>query len=249
MKRPLLLFDLVGTLLDEESDYRALDATMDAARSRFTILEAPDALSGDFSLALMEILRGEAESVAGEGVPPAEWVPFETAAKEVFAAVLQVRGISTQPADVAWFWSTFVDAQRRLVRAHVDAAASLEWARRLGHRIFVVTDADPYFVRDIAPATGLASLWDGVVTASEAGEPKPDPALFRLALERAGERAFDAVMIGDSYERDVLGARAAGIGRAVLVDRHRARTVDDVPVISTLERLPAALARLVPTLN
>ena len=56
-------------------------------------------------------------------------------------------------------------------------------------------------------------------------------------------------MIGDSYERDVLGARAAGVMRAVLVDRHKARTVDDVPVVSTLDTLPAALARVVPSLN
>ena len=47
------------------------------------------------------------------------------------------------------------------------------------------------------------------------------PALFRLAIERAGATALDTVMIGDSYERDVLGARGAGIARAVLVDRHR----------------------------
>ena len=109
--------------------------------------------------------------------------------------------------------------------------------------------ADPYFLRDIVPATGLADLWDGAVTASEAGEPKPDPALFRLALQRADVSPLGVVMIGDSYERDVLGARAAGIGRAVLVDRHRARTVDDVPVITSLDALPAALARVVPSLN
>jgi FMN phosphatase YigB (HAD superfamily) len=248
MRRALLLFDLVGTLVDEESDYRALDETMDAARYRFGIQDEAASLSGDFSLALMEILRGE-EPSPSPSRSPSDWIPFEEAAKEVFAAVLEVRGIDAKPHDVAWFWSTFVDAQRRLVRAHPDAAASLECARRLGHRVIVVTDADPYFVRDIVPATGLSRLWDGVVTASEAGEPKPDPALFRLALKRAERSAIEAVMIGDSYERDVLGARAAGIGRAVLVDRHRARTVDDVPVISSLERLPAALARVVPSLN
>ena len=198
----------------------------------------------------MEILRGEEPSP-----PPSpsrsrsDWVPFERAAKEVFAAVLEVRGFDTTANDVEWFWTTFVDVQRRLVRPHTDAARALLWARHRGHRVFVVTDADPYFVRDVVPASGLAELWDGVVTAAEAGEPKPDPALFRLAIERAGGEPLDTIMIGDSYERDVLGARAAGVMRAVLVDRHKARTVDDVPVVSTLDTLPAALARVVPSLN
>src|SRR5438874_7884126 len=112
---PLLFFDLVGTLVDEESDYKALDATMDAARYRFGIRDDAASLSGDFSLALMEILRGEDPSPSPSRSPSrSEWVPFERAAKEVFAAVLEVRGFAAKPKDVDWFWSTFVDVQRRL---------------------------------------------------------------------------------------------------------------------------------------
>jgi putative hydrolase of the HAD superfamily len=92
-------------------------------------------------------------------------------------------------------------------------------------------------------------LWDGVVTAADAGYAKPEAPIFRLALERAGAPASRTIMIGDSYERDVLGARGAGIPRAILVDRHRARTVDDVPVITSLDALPAAIARLAPSMN
>lgn len=233
--------------MDEATDYEALDATMDAARERFALPDEAAALSGDFSLALMEILRTEGEPATNGSA--AEWVPFEQAAKEVFAAVLEVRGVGATEADVAWFWRAFTDAQRRVVRAHPDAAECLAWARAQGYDVFVVTDADPYFVTDICPTTGLSQWWGGVVTAAEAGDPKPDAKIFKLALERAGVAAVECIMVGDSYERDVLGARAAGISRAVLVDRHKARTVDDVPVISSLLSLPAALSTVVPSLN
>lgn len=248
VRRDVLLFDLVGTLVDEESDYEALDAAMEAARFRFHIDEPASALSGDFSLAIMEIVRGEDPEGEGGGAP-AEFVPFELAAQEVFAAVMQVRGIETTPADVAWFWATFLQVQKRVIRLHPDAKPGLEWARQQGYRIWVLTDADPYFVRDVLPSTGLPDLWEGVITAAEAGYPKPEAPIFRLALQRAGVAPSQAIMIGDSYERDVEGARAAGIPRAVLVDRHRARTIDDVPVITTLEGLPSALARLAPSMN
>lgn len=248
VRRDVLLFDLVGTLVDERSDYEALDAAMDAARARFRIAEPASALSGDFSLALMEILRAEDPDGEGGGAP-ADFVPFEEAAKEIFAAVLEVRGIDASDADAEWFWATFVQVQKRILRLHPDAKAALAWARRQGHRTWVLTDADPYLARDVLPATGITELWEGVVTAAEAGFPKPDPALFRLALERARVPPSQAIMIGDSYERDVLGARAAGIPRAILVDRHRARTIDDVPVITSLDALPAALARVAPSMN
>lgn len=246
--KEVLLFDLVGTLVDEASDYQALDAAMDAARSRFRIAEPATALSGDFSLALMEILGGEDPGGEGGG-PPAEFVPFEQAAKEIFAAVLEVRGIEASLSDADWFWATFVQVQKKLIRLHKDAKPGLEWARKHGHKIWIITDADDYLVHDVLPATGLDKLWDGYVTAADAGYPKPEPAIFRLALERARIQPSRAIMIGDSYERDVLGARNAGIPRAVLVDRHRARTIDDVPVITSLEALPTALARLAPSMN
>ena len=247
-RRPLLLFDLVGTLVDEESDYASLDAVMEAARYRFGINEEASALSGDFSLALMEILRGE-EPESGAPAVPSEFVPFEQAAKEIFAAVLEVRGIEAKPNDVQWFWKTFVDVQKRLVKLHPDAVECLAWAREQGYGVWVITDADPYFVTQVIPHTGLDALWDGIVTANEAGAPKPEAPIYRLALARAGVTPLHAIMVGDSYERDVLGARAAGIPRAVLVDRHQARTVDDVPVISSLLSLPAALASVVPSIN
>lgn len=246
----VLLFDLVGTLVDEASDYESLDAAFEAARSRFRLPDEAAALSGDFSLALMEILRGEDPEADVEGAgQPAEFVPFEEAAKEIFRAVLEVRGVDATLEDAEWFWATFVTTQKRTMRLHADAERALVWARAHGHSIWVLTDADPYLVDDVLPATGLPDLWDGVVTAAEAGYPKPDPRLFRFALERAGAAPIDAVMVGDSYERDVLGARAAGVHHAVLVDRHRARTIDDVPVITSLAALPSALARLAPSMN
>lgn len=249
-RREALLFDLVGTLVDEASDYESLDAAMEAARFRFSIQEPASALSGDFSLALMEILREGDDAGAGPGGGPGpEFVPFEEAAKEIFAAVLEVRGIDVSEADVAWFWATFLQVQKRIARLMPDARPALEWARRHGHPIVVITDADPYFVREIMPGLGIVGLWDAIVTAADAGVPKPDPRIFKLALERADVSAHSAIMVGDSYERDVLGARAAGIPRAILVDRHRARTVDEVPVITTLDALPAAVARLAPSMN
>lgn len=46
---------------------------------------------------------------------------------------------------------------------------------------------------------------------------KPDPEIFRRALERAGVRPDQAVHVGDDLEKDVLGARRMGL-RTILVD-------------------------------
>jgi putative hydrolase of the HAD superfamily len=56
----------------------------------------------------------------------------------------------------------------------------------------------------------LALPVDIVVTSAEAGAPKPEPAVFELALARLGVAAASAVHVGDS-EADEEGARAAGL--------------------------------------
>lgn len=59
---------------------------------------------------------------------------------------------------------------------------------------------------------------DELVTSEETGSIKPDPGIFRVALERAGCRAEEAVMVGDAWHSDVLGATGAGI-RAIWLNR------------------------------
>ena len=51
-----------------------------------------------------------------------------------------------------------------------------------------------------------------------AGARKPDPAIFTPALEIAGCGPEEALHVGDTFEEDAAGARAAGI-RSLLIDR------------------------------
>lgn len=62
-------------------------------------------------------------------------------------------------------------------------------------------------------------LWstDALVLSSEAGVTKPNPLIFRLALDRLRTTPAFTVMIGDSLADDITGARLAGL-RAVHLD-------------------------------
>jgi putative hydrolase of the HAD superfamily len=92
---------------------------------------------------------------------------------------------------------------------------------------------------DWLAGAGLLELLDGVVSSGAAGAAKPDPAIFARALDQAGARPEHTLHVGDSLDKDVGGARAAGL-RALLVCRD-----DDPPegveVIGTLAELPSLL--------
>ena len=65
---------------------------------------------------------------------------------------------------------------------------------------------------------GMRALIDALVVSAEEGVSKPDSAIFHSALDRLGARPERAVMVGDSWATDIVGARRAGM-RAVWFNR------------------------------
>jgi len=63
---------------------------------------------------------------------------------------------------------------------------------------------------------GIASSFSVLVDSCEVGCSKPEPAIFRAALDRLGARASEALFVGDSIERDMAGARGIGMPHLLL---------------------------------
>lgn len=59
--------------------------------------------------------------------------------------------------------------------------------------------------------SGLQECFAHTIISEEVGINKPQPEIFRIALEKNGVSADETVMIGDSYSSDIAGAKAAGI--------------------------------------
>lgn len=67
---------------------------------------------------------------------------------------------------------------------------------------------------------GLVDAVDALVVSEAVGVAKPDRGIFDQALGRIGVAPPDAVMVGDSWTSDVLGARGLGV-RPVWFNRFR----------------------------
>jgi len=65
---------------------------------------------------------------------------------------------------------------------------------------------------------GFEKYFDVLVTSAEAGVAKPDKRIFEIALEKLSVTPNEAVVIGDSFEKDVIGAFNAGI-RSIWLNR------------------------------
>ena len=86
------------------------------------------------------------------------------------------------------------------------------------HRLALVTNGAGDVQREKLSRTPFARYFGAVVISAELGIGKPDPRIFTHALAALGVTPAVATMVGDSLERDVRGARRAGMG-TVWLDR------------------------------
>jgi HAD superfamily hydrolase (TIGR01662 family) len=88
----------------------------------------------------------------------------------------------------------------------------------------------------------LEGLFAVTLSSFDHGYMKPHRSIFETALRQIPAEPHEAVMVGDSLQADIEGARRLGM-RAVLLSRSGQSDgcPDDVPVIRSLRELPALL--------
>jgi putative hydrolase of the HAD superfamily len=85
----------------------------------------------------------------------------------------------------------------------------------------------------------LEGLISVTVSSLEHGYMKPHASIFRAALDAMRVPASEAVMVGDSYPHDVVGAERVGM-RAIWLVRdplHVPTSTETAPIIRTLKEL------------
>jgi phosphoserine phosphatase len=170
-----------------------------------------------------------------------EWAPAY--AREAWRLALAEQGLDD--AELAGTLAArFADERRARHENYADSDAMLtELAAR--HPLALITNGAACLQREKLAASGLEHHFAAVVVSGEVGAGKPEASVFALALARLGAAPDDAVMVGDSLERDVDGALGAGV-RPVWINRAgaaRPQGRTGLAEIRTLAELPRALDR------
>jgi putative hydrolase of the HAD superfamily len=213
-----VLLDALGTLIELERPWPHL---VDELAARGVVVGEDDARAA--MLAEMAYYRAHHDEAL-------DWAALKDLRRRC-AAVVQEQLQTSLPLD------DVLDALLGAIRfrAYPEVPDVLARLRAGGARLAVVSNWD-VSLHDVLERTGLRPLVDAVVISAELGVAKPDPAIFRAALDRLGAALDGAVHVGDSLEHDVAGARAAGL-EAVLVARNGAAGPDGVRTVASLSEL------------
>ena len=117
-----------------------------------------------------------------------------------------------------------------------DVAPALAALKSRGLKLVVVSNANGR-LRHLFERVDLAKWFDHVLDSHEWGVEKPDPRLFKLALEQSRAEAARTIHVGDLYHVDVMGARQAGLREGVLFDVAGLYDGVDCPRVASLAAL------------
>ena len=124
-----------------------------------------------------------------------------------------------------------------------EAEAVLRTLKERGYRLGIIA-SQPLGSAQRLARFGLRDFFEVICASAEEGLDKPDPALYRRALTRAGCTPQEAVMIGDRTDNDVAPAKSLGM-QTVLIRQgygghdiiHHEGEIPDATVDGLLELL------------
>ena len=156
------------------------------------------------------------------------------------------QGISGDPAAIAFFGLTKTPWHSEDERPYPDAAPTLAELKRRGFRLGVIANQNPGTAQRLKD-WDLLQYFDVVAPSAELGVAKPDPAIFRWALDQAGCSPSQAVMVGDRLDNDIAAAGRLGFHTVRLLRAlgayHEPQSAEELPehTIRALAELPELL--------
>ena len=184
-------------------------------------------------------------------------VPLEVArtmigagARKLLERGLELDGRLTSPQDLARLTSDFIDHYAAHIADLSQPFDGLEGAlddlAKNGYRFAVCTNKLEWLSKLLLDRLGLSARFAAICGADTFGVSKPDPAILRQTVVRAGGHLSSTVMVGDAGP-DIGVARRAGIPVIGVAFGYTEVPIADLKpdrLIGHMAELPAAVANL-----
>jgi putative hydrolase of the HAD superfamily len=224
-----VVFDLFGTLVDEDAA-GVRESLLDIAR----LLRMPEAL-------LMHAWRESREQRnTGElGRDP----------REMFEHLCALVGVSPKPDTLDEAVNRYVNKRRSGLAPREGVIETLENLKKQKITTAVVSNCSNE-LPDVWPLSELGPHFNVAIFSAAVGVMKPDPAIFKMALDQLKLKANQCLYIGDGGDGELIAARETGMETVMikvpyhdpgLYGQHEGAQTWDGPRIESIEELPGLL--------
>lgn len=206
----MVFFDAGGTILDPHPSFPELFALTCTEQGYEVTDEDVSEVQERLAPHLVELLD-EAELPHGPTLSPEASRKFWTFTYTRFLGELGIE----DDAMATKLYETFSASES--YRLYADVKPTLDAIENAGFRLGLISNFDSW-LEEMLLEMEVGHVFDPAIISGLEGIEKPDPAIYRLAVERAGVDPSRCIHIGDSPKMDMEPATSVGIV-PVLIDR------------------------------
>lgn len=98
-------------------------------------------------------------------------------------------------------------------KLYPEVIETLEYLQQKGYQMHIITNGFTEVQHQKIESSGLSPYFQRVFISEAIQAPKPDKRIFQYALSSCNAKKNRSIMIGDSWESDIVGARNFGISQ------------------------------------
>jgi putative hydrolase of the HAD superfamily len=118
-----------------------------------------------------------------------------------------------------------------------DTAEVLNYLTEKKYSLHLITNGFEKTQHHKLKTAGIDNFFMEVITSEGSNSLKPHPAIFEYALIKTGAEKKESIMIGDTPDVDIAGAREAGIDQVYVNHTGRIESVDATYTVYSLKEL------------
>lgn len=201
MKFAAVIFDLDDTLCDDTASYHG---AAELVAHEIAALHGIEMLA--LKSAYIDVSEGYWQKLSrdqlGTRLQPLRAMLWQEA---LSLCGLDEAGLAERCADA------YHDHRRSNLKLFPGAVELLTALRGRGIKLGLLTNGFAETHREKIAILQIGDFFDAIFIADEVGMIKPDPRVFRHACETLGSEPSCSAMVGDRYDRDIIGALDAGM--------------------------------------
>ena len=196
------IFDLYGTLIDIRTDEWS-----DEPWERFAewLTENGMPYSGS---EVRELYDSEVKKLEAA---PTEFKCREIDIIPVFKTICRKHKPDISDEEVWKVGEQFRIITTKMIRLYPNSKKVLTELKKAGKKVYLLSNAQRVFTWQELEKTGIIDDFDDIFISSDAGCKKPDPAFYRMLIEKHNLKIEESVMIGNDSTSDIAGADSVGM--------------------------------------
>ncbi len=202
-----VFFDFGGTLMDAESDKKAHYHMMEEIKNIYQLPPSVEELVILYEKQLfnedMTLKNNRKNNNAGDDHFHKLYFYYELSLQ----CLLKQYGIRITESDFRLFKNIYLENHLKYITLYEGVWEVLKLVKNKGYHCGIISDIDLDYQQVQFKALNIDQAFHSITTSEEVRSYKPATPIFEAALKKANCSGREALMIGDSYQRDIVGGK------------------------------------------